>query len=74
MGAKEEIYDHIRKLAGQGVSVILVSSDLPELTRLSDRVLVLRKGRIFHEFKACVLTGEMILRAASGILEEAHED
>jgi len=74
IGAKEEIYDHIRKLAGQGVSVILVSSDLPELTRLSDRVLVLRKGRIFHEFKACVLTGEMILRAASGILEEAHED
>ena len=74
IGAKEEIYDHIKKLAGQGVSVILVSSDLPELTRLSDRVLVLRKGRIFHEFKECVLTGEMILRVASGIVEEAHEN
>ena len=71
IGAKEEIYDHIRKLAGQGVSVILVSSDLPELTRLADRVLVLRKGRLFHEFKECALTGEMILRAASGIKEEA---
>ncbi len=71
IGAKEEIYEHIRKLASQGVSVILVSSDLPELTRLSDRVIVLRKGRVFHEFKECALTGEMILRAASGIKEEA---
>jgi len=74
IGAKEEIYEHIKKLAGQGVSVILVSSDLPELTRLSDRVLVLRKGKIFHEFKECVLTGEMILRVASGIVEEAYEN
>jgi ribose transport system ATP-binding protein len=74
IGAKEEIYDHIRKLSGQGVSVILVSSDLPELTRLSDRVIVLRKGRIFREFKDCVLTGETILRAASGIVEESHEN
>ena len=70
IGAKEEIYDHIKKLASQGVSVILVSSDLPELTRLADRVIVLRKGKLFHEFKGCALTGEMILRAASGIKEE----
>lgn len=70
IGAKEEIYEHIRSLSKEGVSVILVSSDLPELTRLSDRVLVLRKGRICKEFTECVLTGEKILRAASGILEE----
>ncbi|MDP2791036.1 MAG: sugar ABC transporter ATP-binding protein [Rectinemataceae bacterium] len=70
IGAKEEIYDHIRKLSGEGVSVILVSSDLPELTRLSDRVLVLRKGRICKEFTECTLTGEKILRAGSGIVEE----
>jgi len=49
IGAKEEIYDHIRKLASSGVSVVLVSSDLPELTRLSDRVLVLRQGKFFKE-------------------------
>jgi len=73
IGAKEEIYDHIRKLAATGVSVILVSSDLPELTRLSDRVIVLRQGKMFKEFKECVLTGEKILRAASGILEDDHE-
>ncbi len=74
IGAKEEIYDHIRKLAREGVSVILVSSDLPELTRLSQRVIVLRKGRIFTEFSDCVLTSEKILRAASGILEEKTEE
>jgi ABC-type sugar transport system ATPase subunit len=76
IGAKEEIYDHIRKLAATGVSVLLVSSDLPELTRLSDRVIVLRQGKMFKEFKEfkeCVLTGEKILRAASGILEDEHE-
>jgi len=70
IGAKEEIYDHIRKLASSGVSVVLVSSDLPELTRLSDRVLVLRQGKFFKEYKECTLTGEKILRAASGILED----
>jgi len=71
IGAKEEIYDHIKKLAGEGVSIILVSSDLPELTRLADRVIVLRSGKIFHEFKSTRLSGEMILRAASGMKEEA---
>lgn len=73
IGAKEEIYDHIRALSARGVSVLLVSSDLPELTRLSDRVIVLRQGRFFHEFRDCVLTGEKILRAASGIREEEDE-
>ncbi|MCX7774947.1 MAG: sugar ABC transporter ATP-binding protein [Rectinemataceae bacterium] len=74
IGAKEEIYEHIQRLAASGVSIILVSSDLPELTRLSDRVLVLRKGRIIKEFKDCVLTGEKILRAASGITEEVEDE
>ncbi len=72
IGAKDEIYEHVRHLSSQGVSVLLVSSDLPELVRLSDRVLVLRSGRLFKEFNDCVLTGEMVLRAASGILEEDH--
>ncbi|GAB1482590.1 sugar ABC transporter ATP-binding protein [Treponema sp.] len=70
IGAKEEIYDHIRKLASEGVSVILVSSDLPELISLSHRVIVLRKGKILTEFSECDLTSEMILRAASGIRED----
>ena len=73
IGAKEEIYGHIQALSAKGVSVLLVSSDLPELIRLSDRVIVLREGRFFQEFRDCVITGEKILRSASGIREEDDE-
>ncbi len=69
IGAKEEMYQTIARLASEGVSVILVSSDLPELTRLSDRILVLRKGRIVKEFAEGAVTEEDVLRASSGILE-----
>ena len=69
IGAKEEMYQTIERLAAQGVAVIVVSSDLPELTRLSDRIIVLRKGRIIKEFVEGVVTEEQVLRAASGIVE-----
>ena len=69
MGAKEEMYQTIDRLASNGVAVMVVSSDLPELTRLSDRVIVLRKGRIIKEFTEGVVTEEEVLRAASGIVE-----
>ena len=69
IGAKEEMYQTIQHLAGQGVAVIIVSSDLPELTRLSDRIIVLRKGRIIKEFSEGLVTEEDVLRASSGIVE-----
>ena len=69
IGAKEEMYQTIERLAQQGVAILLVSSDLPELTRLSDRIIVLRKGRIIKEFTEGVVTEEEVLRAASGIVE-----
>ena len=69
IGAKEEMYQTIERLAHQGVAVLVVSSDLPELTRLSDRIIVLRKGRIIKEFTEGVVTEEEVLRAASGIVE-----
>jgi ribose transport system ATP-binding protein len=69
IGAKEEMYQTIERLAQSGVAVILVSSDLPELTRLSDRIIVLRKGRVIKEFSEGVVTEEEVLRAASGIVE-----
>ena len=49
--------------------MIVVSSDLPEMTRLSDRIIVLRKGQIIKEFAEGVVTEEDVLRAASGIVE-----
>jgi ribose transport system ATP-binding protein len=69
IGAKEEMYQTIEKLSQAGVAVIVVSSDLPELTRLADRIIVLRKGRIIKEFTEGVVTEEAVLRAASGIVE-----
>ena len=45
VGAKQEIYAIIEKLASEGKGVILVSSELPELLRCSDRILVMREGR-----------------------------
>ena len=46
IGARQEIYAEIDRLARQGLAIVVVSSDLPELVGLSDRVLVLRQGRI----------------------------
>ena len=69
IGAKEEMYQTIERLSSEGVAIIVVSSDLPELTRLSDRIIVLRKGQIIKEFVEGVVTEEEVLRAASGIVE-----
>jgi len=66
VGAKSEVHDIIRNLAGKGVGVILVSSDLPEITNLSDRILVLRDGSIAAEFGADEMTQERLLSAALG--------
>jgi len=50
VGAKEEIYRIIDRLAGEGVAIIMISSELPEYVGLCDRVLVFRHGRIIKEF------------------------
>lgn len=70
VGAKDEIYKILDGLAAQGVAIILVTSDLQELLRISHRVLVFRKGRIFREFNQGVITQEDVLIAASGITEQ----
>lgn len=69
IGAKDEIYKIIEDLANQGVSVILVSSDLQELLKVSQRILVFRKGEIVKEFADGRITQEDILMAASCIKE-----
>ena len=54
VGAKKEIYDIIEDLAAKGISIILISSELPELINLSDRIYVMAHGRI----NACLNRGE----------------
>lgn len=73
VGVKEEIYNIIEDLASKGVAIILVSSDLQELLKVSHRIIVLRHGRIIKEFKDGFVSQEDVLKAASGITEEEAE-
>jgi ribose transport system ATP-binding protein len=52
VGARSELYALVRRLASEGLGVLLVSSEVPEVLGLSDRVLVLREGRVVHEAPA----------------------
>lgn len=65
VGAKAEIHRQIRDLANEGVGVIVISSELPELIGVSDRVLVVREGRITGEVTGAEMTEERIMQLAS---------
>ncbi len=66
IGAKEEIYRLMNRLTREGMAILLISSDLPEVLGMSDRVLVMYQGRITAEFAREEATQEKILAAASG--------
>jgi ribose transport system ATP-binding protein len=61
VGARTEIYQLIHRLAADGVAVVLVSSEVPEVLGLSHRVLVLREGRVVHEAPAAELDESKVL-------------
>jgi D-xylose transport system ATP-binding protein len=71
VGAKQEIYALINRLAQSGLAIILVSSELPEVLGLSDRVLVLHEGRVTGEFKREEATPEAVMACATGQLRRA---
>src|SRR5262249_41929279 len=64
VGAKQEIYHEINRLAANGLAIVLVSSELPEVLGLSDRVIVLHEGRITGEFKREEATPEAVMSCA----------
>jgi len=67
VGSKEELHRILRGLAQDGMGLILISDDLPEILRTCDRVLLLRRGRIVLQFDRQGLTEETL---AAGILED----
>ena len=69
VGAKREIYELMNELAARGVGIIMVSSDLPEVIGVSDRVIVIHEGRISGELSKGNLTEEKIMTYATGGLE-----
>lgn len=68
VGAKVEIYELVNQLTEAGKAIVLVSSELPELLGLSDRILMLREGRIGGEFARGTATQEQLMEAALGHL------
>jgi ribose transport system ATP-binding protein len=74
IGAKSEIYRLIDDLARRGVGVVVISSELPEVVGICDRVLVMREGRIAGEVGgagAPAITQEAIVAIATGLGDKA---
>jgi ABC-type sugar transport system ATPase subunit len=70
VGARSEIYALLRALAATGVGILMISSDLLEVLGLTDRIVVMRGGRIAGEFSRAQATEEKIIACASGVGEE----
>ena len=66
VGAKLEVYELINRLTDEGKAVVLVSSELPELMGMSDRIVMLHEGKVGGEFDAENATQEELLSAAMG--------
>jgi ABC-type sugar transport system ATPase subunit len=66
VGAKAEIHQLMGELARQGVAIVMISSELPEILSASDRILVLHEGRITAELPRAEATEERIMMAATG--------
>jgi ribose transport system ATP-binding protein len=67
VGAKSEIHRLLRELAGQGIGVIMISSELPEVIGMCDRVLVMHEGRPCDIISGDQITEQRIIQLASGM-------
>ncbi|WP_029042502.1 sugar ABC transporter ATP-binding protein [Cucumibacter marinus] len=67
VGSKAEIHNLIRELARSGYAVIVISSEMPEILRVSDRVIAMYQGRITREFTAAEVNEDNLVQAISGI-------
>ena len=80
IGAKTEIYRLIARLAEGGAAVLVLSSDLPELIGITQRIVVLHRGRIAGEFDARTTDSDELLACATGaseretVFDHAHEE
>ncbi|MEX2542058.1 MAG: sugar ABC transporter ATP-binding protein [Trueperaceae bacterium] len=65
IGAKQEIYDFIEQLVGQGMAIVLISSEMEEILRLADRIIVLRRGRIARTMDRTEASEDAMMKAAA---------
>ena len=67
IGSKSAVHAFMSELAGRGLSIIMVSSEIPEILGMSDRVIIMREGRIVSELSRDEMSAEKLVRAAAGI-------
>ncbi len=72
VGSKAEVHRIISELADKGLAIILISSDLPEVLAMADRVLVMHEGRITAEFTHAAVDQEKVMFAATGQVTNDH--
>ena len=74
VGAKEEIFEIARRLAGQGLGIIFVSTELKEIMAIADRIIVMSKGRITKEFGRAEATQQALVEASAiGLRKESYK-
>jgi rhamnose transport system ATP-binding protein len=66
VATKAEVHRRLGELASQGMAILMISSELPEVLAMSDRVLVMREGRLMREIDRADATQESIMLAATG--------
>ena len=67
VGSKAEIHNLIRELAKSGSAVIVISSEMPAVLHVSDRILAMYSGRVTREFSAAEVTEDNLVQAISGL-------
>jgi len=65
VGAKKEVYVLLNSLAGQGKAILFISSELPELLGITDRILVMRRGRLVGNLKTGETSQEEVIHLAA---------
>ncbi len=74
VGAKKEIYQLINQFKADGLSIILVSSEMPEVLGMSDRIIVMHEGHLGGEFTREQATQEVLMAAAVGKLNRVNQE
>jgi ribose transport system ATP-binding protein len=74
VGAKAEIHGIIRRLADDGVAILMISSELPEVLDVSDRIIVMREGEVMGELSQEEATEDAVMRRAAGVQENARTE
>jgi rhamnose transport system ATP-binding protein len=68
VGTKADVHRTISHLASQGLTILMISSELPEVLGMSDRILVMREGRLVAELSRAEASQERIIEAAAGVV------